>query len=202
MLLDKTRDDYVVINTPPGAGKTSLFTHDMPAWLLCGGGAEDPAVGRALRLMLGHRAKAKAVEYVLRLRRFLTLKAPFSDNAQKREAELLPVAAFGRFKPDDRFGEEILWRRDEFVVAQIAGRELYQKEPSVQAASQESGFLGARVDFYSWDDLVTTDNSSKAETADAVARCSRTRPRAASSRAVSGSSSASAFPTSTSSATV
>jgi hypothetical protein len=90
MLLDKTKDDYVVVNLPPGAGKTSLFTHDLAAWLICGGGTEDPAVGRALRIMLGHRSKNKSAEYVLRLRRFLTLRGPFYDEKQKREADLSP----------------------------------------------------------------------------------------------------------------
>jgi predicted NACHT family NTPase len=27
--------EYAVVNCPPGSGKTTLFTHDIPAWLTC-----------------------------------------------------------------------------------------------------------------------------------------------------------------------
>jgi hypothetical protein len=37
--------------------------------------------------------------------------------------------------------------------------ELYDREPTVQAAAQDAGFLGERVDIAIWDDLAVTDNS-------------------------------------------
>ena len=32
-LLDSPHKEYLVVNCPPGVGKTTLFTHDIPAWL-------------------------------------------------------------------------------------------------------------------------------------------------------------------------
>ena len=53
---------------------------------------------------------------------------------------------YGRFKPDSSIGEESVWAQDQFLVDQLAQLDLYEKEPTVQAASQDSGFLGERVD--------------------------------------------------------
>lgn len=146
---------YAVINTPPGAGKSTLFTMDIPAWLICGGGAEDPVVGRALRIMLGHVTKTIAEQYVMRLRRFFAMKEPFRyydrNDKTERVAELAPSFAFGRFKPVVAEGDEATWTKEQFIVAQV-GRELYEKEPTVQAASYGSEFIGARVDLGIWDD--------------------------------------------------
>lgn len=146
---------YAVINTPPGAGKSTLFTMDIPAWLICGGGVEDTAQGRAIRIMLGHVAKTIAESYVLRLRRFLAMREPFRDYDRRtkteRVAELAPAMAFGKFKPDVAEGDEAFWTKEQFIVAQV-GRDLYQKEPTVKAASYGSEFIGARVDFAVWDD--------------------------------------------------
>lgn len=168
-LLDKTERTYAVVNVFPGSGKTTLFTHDLEAWLIAGGGICDPAYGRALRIMLGSETKNVSVHYVLRLRRFLELRRPFYDKEQKRQAELSPVDAFGRFRPLPSQGEESLWRNDQFLVAQMQDVDLYEKEPTVQAASRESGFLGERVDLAAWDDLVTKKNSRNPEVAETLA---------------------------------
>lgn len=52
-LQDRTTRSYMVLNMPPGSGKSTLFTHDIPAWLIAGGGLSDPLRGRAVRVMLG-----------------------------------------------------------------------------------------------------------------------------------------------------
>ena len=33
--LDTPDEEYFVINAPPGSGKTTVFTHDIPIWLTC-----------------------------------------------------------------------------------------------------------------------------------------------------------------------
>lgn len=169
MLQDKSEITFAVVNVAPGVGKSTLFTHDIPAWLICGGGVEDPEAGRALRILLGHRSEEKAEEYVTLLRRFFELQNPYWDRHQKRTAELTPALAFGRFKPLRVMGDDYPWRNKAFTVAQIGDRELHSKEPTVQAAGAGTQYVGSRLDYYVWDDLVTKDNSSKAEISEALA---------------------------------
>ena len=73
---------------------------------------------------------------------------------------------FGRFKPGQIYGEETLWARDQFTVAQLEEVDLYEKEPTIQAASRQSGFLGERVNLAWWDDLVHSSNARTIEQAD------------------------------------
>lgn len=165
-LTDYDEESYAVMNMPPGAGKTTLFTLDIPLWLLCGGGHGDPAVGRAIRIMLGSETKHVSIHYVTALRNMLERINPFWDKKQKRRAEMTLPEAFGRFRPKRSLGEYDLWKNDQFVVAQIGELEMYEKEPTVQAASKEGGFLGERVDFAAWDDLVTRKNCRNSDVSD------------------------------------
>lgn len=157
----------VVINTPPGIGKTTLFSHDIPAWLICGGGWLDPEVGRAMRIMLGHQSVVVSTDYVRRLRNFFGLRNPFQEydktKRQWREAALVPAMAFGRFKPKTTAGEESIWRKESFLVAQAGGKEVYQKEPTVQAAGYRTEFIGNRVNLAVWDDLDDERSASSIE---------------------------------------
>ena len=168
-LLDKTDDTFTVANCPPGSGKTTLFTKDLVAWLICGGGAEDPAYGRALRIMLGSNVNKVAIHYVTSIKLLLESPRPFYDKEQKLKAELSLVEAFGRFKPKATLGEYALWQQSQFIVAQIGDLDVYEKEPTVQAASKESGFLGERVNLAIWDDLVTDQNSRSIENSESLA---------------------------------
>jgi hypothetical protein len=159
-LLDKTQKHFVIANEPPGVGKSTLWTHDIPLWLMCGGGFCDPVRGRAIRILLGHETKNVSIHYVERLRRLLELRRPFYDFDQGRYAEVVLVDEFGRFKPDPAQGDpSTTWAKNEFIVAQHESVDLYEKEPTVQAASRESGFLGERVEYAAWDDLVTVKTS-------------------------------------------
>jgi hypothetical protein len=106
-------------------------------------------------MMLGSFGMTVAKHYVARLKRLLESPRPYYDKDTQRIAELSLVQAFGRFKPR---APGLPWREDEFIVEQIGDVDLYEKEPTVQAASREKGFLGERVDFASWDDLVTSAN--------------------------------------------
>lgn len=165
-LLDRSEKTYVDINVFPGSGKSTLFTHDIPVWLVCGGGFEDPKRGRALRALIGHESKRIAEHYVLRIRRLLEMTRPFYDKEQALQAELVLTEAFGRFRPLVSEGEESIWAKNEFLVAQLGDVDLYEKEPTFQAASRQAGFLGERVDFYVWDDLATYKNSRNPDVAE------------------------------------
>jgi hypothetical protein len=164
-LEDKSRRSYFVVNLPPGAGKSTLM-HDISAWLIAGGGVCDPLRGRAIRIMLGSFGMSTAAHYVRRLKQLLGSPRAFYDKEGQKAAELSLVQAFGRFKPRQA---GIPWRETEFIVEQFGDIDLTEKEPTVQAASRERGFLGERVDFYCWDDLVTSANVRSREVRESLA---------------------------------
>jgi hypothetical protein len=80
-LQDRTSRSYMVLSQPPGSGKSTLYTHDIPVWLLCGGGLRDPLRGRAKRIMLGSFGYRSATHYVQRIQRLLESPRPFYDKA-------------------------------------------------------------------------------------------------------------------------
>lgn len=166
-ITDRSQRTFLDMNVFPGSGKTTLL-HDIKAWLICGGGTLDPAFGRALRIMIGSRVVRVAEHSCLRLRRSLELRRPYYDKEQRRQAEFVPAVEYGRFKPNTSAGEESIWAKDQFLVAQLEDVDLYEKEPTVQVASQESGFLGERVDLAVWDDIATYDNSRSPEQAESL----------------------------------
>ena len=167
-LLASPDREFIDVNMFPGIGKTTFWTHDLPAWLISGGFFEDPGFGRAIRMMFGSRVMKVATHYVLRLRRSLELRRPFYDKDQRKAAEFVLQMEYGRFKPDQSVGEELIWSQEQFLVAQMLEVDIYEKEPTVQAASQESGFLGERVNLSVWDDIAVTANSTSPEIAGAT----------------------------------
>lgn len=178
----KRRSERVrgVLNTPPGGGKTTTVTHDLPGWVI----SRD----RNIRIGLGSRTTGQATAYSRRLRNTL-------------ERNTLLNMDFGRFKPE----ETEVWRQDEFIVDGVTGSEASidfrlalagldyldprvqarlkdpdddihellkqiesvfvagEKEPTVKALSQQMGFLGGRFDLNLWDDLVDDKNSKTPE---------------------------------------
>lgn len=147
LLSDNT--ELVVVNLPPGAGKSTLFTCDIPLWLLCR--------QRSIREFLGHRTIKEAEKYARRMRRALERTQPLPpDPAQGRhdQAEGCLAQDYGRFQP--RNGD--VWRADEFtVLAEFDGIEsiIEDKEATVTAKGMGTEFLGMRSEFVVWDDLVT-----------------------------------------------
>ena len=109
-LLATDEKEYVVINCPPGSGKSTLFTHDIPCWLI--------ARNRAVRIMIGSASERVAKMYGGRIMRTLERPDPVKNKAELVErgvmadAQATMVADFGRFKP----GNRDLWRKEEFVV--------------------------------------------------------------------------------------
>ena len=147
-LLHSPEEEYVVVNAPPGVGKTLLFTHDLPAWLV--------VRHRAIRILLGAVTGRLAERYTDRLRvtfeRTLPVKGKISEvlSGDAFDAEATLAGDFGRFKPMD----SQLWTRQAFVVEQMDTAGITEKEPTVQSYGFDSEYIGNRVDFANWDDLV------------------------------------------------
>ena len=162
-LVESTERDYVVMNEPPGSGKSTLFTHDIPCWLI----ARD----RTIRIQIGSRTERQARMYVGRIKRSLERDAPLradSDSLARGiafDAEACLQDDYGAFKPE---GRTDLWRAEALVVRQLDGVQLDDKEPTVSAWGQDSGFLGGRFDFVLWDDLVDRKNTKTPESKELI----------------------------------
>lgn len=143
--------EMAVINMPPGSGKTTTFTHDIPAWLIC----RD----RTVRIMLGHRVSRIAQTYTERLRRTLQRTRPLPATNGRPEGLACLTQDYGRFKPTYNDA----WRNEEFMVMMSLDEDtpdesgIEEKEPTVAAFGMESEFLGTRAGIVLWDDLVTGD---------------------------------------------
>ena len=152
--LETSEREYVVINCPPGSGKSTLFTHDIPAWLV----ARD----RSIRIQIGSRTERQARMYVGRLKKTFEREVPMmaevaaKDEGISFDAEATLAGDYGPFRPE---GRTDLWRGEALVVRQFNGMALDDKEPTVSAWGQDSGFLGGRFDFIIWDDLVDRKNT-------------------------------------------
>lgn len=174
-----------IINTPPGGGKTTTITHDFPAWVI--------ARWREVRVGLGARTTPQSGRYVRRIRKTLEMNAlmniyfgrfkPLEDDLWRQDQFVvdgvegnvatiehkLALAGFDPYNPlvtkrledpeDDI--HEIL---DEIANIFLVG----EKEPTVQAFSQDKGFLGNRVDLNLWDDLCDKNNSKNADQREAL----------------------------------
>lgn len=153
--------EYVVINVAPGSGKTTLFNHDIPAWLICR--------NRAIRCMFGSKSHALAAKNAYRLRRSLERRTP----EKARDDEILLGLAtdasatldydYGPFRPPADLPD--IWTREQFVVWQHDDEVVSEKEATVTAFGQDQQVLGMRVDFAIWDDLV---DKLSVGTADAI----------------------------------
>src|SRR3712207_3217000 len=67
--LESPIKEFVVINVPPGAGKSTLFGHDIPLWLIC----RD----RSVRILSGSNTERQAKMYTGRLRDSLERTTPY-----------------------------------------------------------------------------------------------------------------------------
>lgn len=161
--LESLDREFVVMNEPPGAGKSTLFTHDIPCWLI----VRD----RSVRIQVGSRTERQGRMYVSRIKKSLERDAPLRADADSLARGLAfdGVATlqddFGAFKPE---GRSDLWRADALVVRQLDGVALDDKEPTVSAWGQDSGFLGGRFDVIVWDDLVDRKNVKTQESRDST----------------------------------
>lgn len=140
--------EFVVVNMPPGTGKTTEI-HDFEAWIT--------ARNRAIRGMNGAKTTALAIRNTRRLRKSFERQYPIKakDNDLRLGLAVDAVATllgdFGAFRSPVRD----LWRDDEFQVLQPGGVAVADKEPTWSSFGMDAGFLGNRLDFIAWDDLVT-----------------------------------------------
>jgi hypothetical protein len=153
--------EYIVINVPPGSGKSTLFTCDIPTWLI----ARD----RTIRVQIGSRTERQARMYVTRIKRALEREAPLRADADSLakgiafDADACLLDDYGAFKPE---GRSDLWAANALVVRQQDQTMIDDKEPTLSAWGQDSGFLGGRFDFIIWDDLVDQRNTRTEESRD------------------------------------
>lgn len=159
--LESPIKEFVVINVPPGAGKSTLFGHDIPLWLIC----RD----RAVRILYGSATERQAKMYTGRLRDSLERTAPYlATSKEKAQGSVDAVATvtedFGRFKPLTPKA----WRVEEFTVAQPNDTAASDKEHTVTAYGRDGGVLGGRYDFVIWDDLVDAKNQRTIESRESL----------------------------------
>lgn len=148
--------EYVVLNEPPGSGKSTLFTHDLPAWMI----ARD----RSIRIMLGSETGRQSRMYLGRLKRTLEREVPLRADAEALakkvafDADATMVDDFGAFRPEDRSD---VWAASQVTVRQLTGVSVDDKEPTVSAWGRDEKFLGGRYDVVIWDDLVSRQPSAE-----------------------------------------
>ncbi len=159
-LLESEEKEFVVLNVPPGAGKSTLF-HDVAVWAICR--------NRRVRVMIGSVSFAMAKQYSRRIRETLERVMPLEPDPMQvtkglaLNAEGCLSIDYGRFKPTDKGA---LWRSEEFVVEQLDGNGLDNKEPTVRAYGIESEFIGHRADLCLFDDVSSPDNSRESVSRD------------------------------------
>lgn len=134
-----TKDrEFLCENAPPGGGK-SLLGVAFAAKLV--------VLDRSVRCLFISRANSLAERNTRRLRRLLERTSPAVG------ADSTLSADFGRFKP--RYGGDV-WKATEFVVEQMDGTPIEEKEPTCSAFGFDSEWLGNRLDFVFGDDLDST----------------------------------------------
>jgi hypothetical protein len=142
--------EFVVINVAPGSGKTTLFNHDIPAWLI--------VRNRAIRCLFGSKGHSLAEKNTYALRRTLERRVPEKATDEDIVRGLATDATatldcdYGPFRPPADLPD--IWTRNQYVVWQHDDRTISEKESTVTAFGQDQAVLGMRVDFAIWDDLV------------------------------------------------
>ena len=163
-LLMSPYEEYVVINAPPGCGKSTFFTRILPAWAT----VKD----RTIRGMIGSHTNRLAEWYTRRLKNEFEREQPVRAEAKDLklglalDAASTLVADYGRFKPDVKE----VWRADQFTVAQPDDVPVSEKEPTWTCFGVDSGFLGGRFDLIVWDDLYDPRKMRTAEARDDLKR--------------------------------
>jgi hypothetical protein len=154
-MLEDPEKRFLVLNCPPGAGKSTLF-HDVAVWCI--------VRNRAIRVMIGSVSQTLAKMYSRRIRETLERTAPMEPDPEMVKkglavnAEACLSLDYGRFKPQN---VGALWRAEEFIVEQLGASGLDNKEPTVSAYGIESEFIGHRADLCLFDDVASPENSKE-----------------------------------------
>lgn len=141
-LYHSPEEEYLVLNVAPGAGKSTLVTHDFVVWAatLERAKAAEPTIS------LGHKTLPKSRWYLSRV-------------GSTFERNLALLGAYGRFKPLNRAS----WNNEEIMLEPIRWVDIVEKEPTFSAASYDASVLSGRYKLIVWDDLVDKGNSSTVE---------------------------------------
>lgn len=158
--LESEEKEFLVLNCPPGAGKSTLF-HDVAVWCI--------VRNRAIRVLIGSISQTLAKMYSRRIRE--TLERPnrlIADPELVRKglainAEACLAHDYGRFKPT---ASGSLWRAEEFIVEQLNPGMLENKEPTVSAYGIDSEFIGHRADLCLFDDVASPENAKESTSRD------------------------------------
>lgn len=153
--LESGEKEFLVLNCPPGAGKSTLF-HDVAVWCI--------VRNRGIRVLYGSISQTLAKMYSRRIRE--TLERPsrliVDPELVKKglavDAEGCLAQDYGRFKPT---ASGSLWRAEEFIVEQEGFRALDNKEPTVSAYGIDSEFIGHRADLCLFDDVASPENAKE-----------------------------------------
>lgn len=147
-LLASEVKEHVVLNCPPGSGKSQLI-QDIACWMI----ARD----RRVRLLFGSATANQAMKNLKVVRRALerTIPEPADDKLKARGLAVDALSTmsrdFGRFKPIDR--EQ--WTNEAFIVMQHDDMgAVTEKNSTLQSYGMDANYLGDRVDAAFWDDLV------------------------------------------------
>ena len=159
-LLESPEKEFLVLNCPPGAGKSTLF-HDVAVWCI--------VRNRGIRVLYGSISQALAKMYSRRIRETLERPSPLEPDPELVKKGLAVNAKgclsidYGRFKPA---ASGSLWRADEFVVEQDIIGNLDNKEPTVRAYGIDAEFIGHRADLCLFDDVASTENARESTSRD------------------------------------
>ncbi|MGA8330434.1 MAG: hypothetical protein WB777_14195 [Mycobacterium sp.] len=162
-LMETNKREFAVINAPPGSGKSTLFTHDIPCWLI--------ARKRSIRIMVISASESRARQYTEQILTTLerTSPPPLEEEQEQRQAvraQACMQADFGRFKPENARR----WRAGSFKVAQAHNMAGTGKESTVVGVGADTRYLGDRVDLLIADDLVTEETTGTPEAREKVLR--------------------------------
>jgi hypothetical protein len=163
-LLATEDEEYLVVNCPPGSGKSTFYPLVLAAWLTC----RD----RTIRGLIGSASQSTAKWYLTRLRtafeRTVPVKAKPSELRSKTacDARSTLSADFGTFRPGD--GQP--WSSEAITVEQTSGVALSEKEATWQAFGRTTAFLGIRVDIAIWDDVYDPQQMKTVDAKDGLKR--------------------------------
>jgi hypothetical protein len=158
--LESDEKEFLVLNCPPGAGKSTLF-HDVAVWVI--------VRNRSIRVMIGSVSQTLAKQYSRRIRETLERPVPLQPDPEMvrrglaLNAESCVSLDYGRFKPAS---QGALWRAEEFIVEQQGTGGLDNKEPTVSAYGIDSEFIGHRADLVLFDDVASPENAKESAARD------------------------------------
>lgn len=145
----------IVVDSPNHlflAGEGLMVTHN--STIIVGFACKRIVLDRAIRTLFISRAHSLAERNAMRVRRALERVSPPPTGLATLAGD------FGRFKPKQ--GGDV-WKRDEFVVEQMDGTPIEEKEPTVSSFGFDSEWIGNRVELVLGDDLDTTRSTRNLE---------------------------------------